>query len=357
MSTITVIVPVYNAEKTLRACLEALMNAEQTPEQILVVDDCSTDDGMQVAAMFGTDRLQIMTAVSDQPGGPGDARNRAARVAIGDILLFVDSDVALHRDAVRRVRESFATEPEIAALFGSYDDAPPAPGLPSRYKNLLHHHVHQHGQKDAGTFWAGCGAVRRDVFLAVGGFDVARFPRPSVEDIELGMRLRRLGHAIRLVPEIQGTHWKRWSLGNLIRTDIFARAVPWTVLLLEEGNGLPNDLNLGLRSRLSAFAALLVAAAPFAALVLVSPYLLLLIPIGIVLVVTANASLFRFFGKRGGFALIIVAAFLHTLYLLYGTATFLAVSLLYRSGVFPRRRIARRKPEAALALSAEDLRR
>ncbi|MBC8138594.1 MAG: glycosyltransferase family 2 protein [Fibrella sp.] len=354
MNTLTVIVPVYNAEKTLYACLNALLNAEAAPEQILVVDDGSTDDGMRIAASFNDARLQIIAPLTNKPRGPGDARNRAARIASGTILLFVDSDVVLRPDAVRRVRETLAAEVGIAALFGSYDDAPPAPGLPSRYKNLLHHYVHQHGQKNAGTFWAGCGAIRRDIFIAVGGFDVERFPRPSVEDIELGMRLRRLGHSIRLVPEIQGTHWKQWSLTNLVRTDIFARAVPWTVLLLEEGNGLPNDLNLGWRSRLSAFAALLAAIAPIAALLFWSAYLLLLFPLGVIFVVLANADLFGFFWKRGGFSLGIVAALLHTLYLLYGTATFVIVTVLYRLGIFPGRRDAMRPHGPALTLSAED---
>ena len=57
------------------------------------------------------------------------------------------------------------TVPEdgVETLFGSYDDDPPAPGLVSRYKNLLHHHVHQNGRPDASTFWAGCGAIRRGV--------------------------------------------------------------------------------------------------------------------------------------------------------------------------------------------------
>ena len=61
----------------------------------------------------------------------------------------------------------------------------------SQYRNLLHHFVHQHGHAEASTFWAGCGAIRRAAFDAVGGFDAARFPRPSIEDIELGLSAPR----------------------------------------------------------------------------------------------------------------------------------------------------------------------
>src|SRR5205807_8681242 len=62
------------------------------------------------------------------------------------------------------------------------------------------------------TFWAGLGAVRRDAFEAVGGFDAERYLVPSVEDIDLGARLATTGHRIELDPAVQGTHLKAWSL-------------------------------------------------------------------------------------------------------------------------------------------------
>src|SRR3989442_4923268 len=113
----------------------------------------------------------------------------------------------------------------------------------SRYRNLLHHFVHQRGKPDASTFWAGCGAIRRHTFEEVRGFDAARFPRPSIEDIELGYRLRAAGHRIRLDPRLQGTHLKRWTLGSILRTDIAQRALPWSRLILKSGQA-PPALNL-----------------------------------------------------------------------------------------------------------------
>jgi hypothetical protein len=84
--------------------------------------------------------------------------------------------------AIRRVVKAFEDDPALAAVFGSYDRRPRAPGLVSQYRNLLHHYTHQIGNPEAGTFWSGCGAIRRSVFVGVGGFDAARFPRPSIED-------------------------------------------------------------------------------------------------------------------------------------------------------------------------------
>src|ERR687894_766679 len=92
-------------------------------------------------------------------------------------------------DELSRIEAAFADDPGLTALFGSYDDRPEAPGAVSGFRNLLHHHVHQGGAGPARTFWAGLGAVRRDAFVAAGGFDEGRYPVPSIEDIELGMRL------------------------------------------------------------------------------------------------------------------------------------------------------------------------
>ena len=120
----------------------------------------------------------------------------------------------------------------------------------SQYRNLLHHFVHQNGNREASTFWAGCGAIRRSVFEKIGGFDEKRFRRPSIEDIELGYRLRQSGYRILLDKRLQGTHLKGWNLYSLIRTDISCRAMPWSRLILETKK-LPDDLNLKLGQRVS----------------------------------------------------------------------------------------------------------
>jgi cellulose synthase/poly-beta-1,6-N-acetylglucosamine synthase-like glycosyltransferase len=82
------------------------------------------------------------------------------------VLFFVDADVMVSPDAIERVLGYFHREPEIDALFGSYDDQPAEPNFLSQYRNLLHHYVHQCGREEASTFWGACGAIRRDVFLA-----------------------------------------------------------------------------------------------------------------------------------------------------------------------------------------------
>jgi GT2 family glycosyltransferase len=232
--SLSAVVPATDGPQFLSRCLEAVRGADEPPEEVLVVDDC-----------------ELL--------GPAAARNDGARRAQGDVLVFVDADVLPHADAFQRIRSAFESSPELVAVFGSYDDRPEAPGAVSSFRNLLHHHVHQQAAGRATTFWAGLGAVRRDAFFGVGGFDPDRYRTASVEDIELGARLARVGE-VRLDARLLGTHLKRWTLRSMIATDFLRRGVPWASLLLR-GQADAHALNLGWRHRLSALSCLVFAAA------------------------------------------------------------------------------------------------
>jgi GT2 family glycosyltransferase len=250
-------------------------------------------------------------------------------------LIFIDADVVVHPDTLERMVAVLTAEPEVAALFGSYDDHPPVRSTASLYKNLLHHYVHQHGLREAGTFWAGCGAIRRDAFLAVSGFDES-YRQPSIEDIDLGMRLRQAGRRIWLCPEIQATHLKRWTLRNLWRTDIFARAIPWTRLILKQGQ-MPSDLNLDWRSRLSALSAWIFLFCALATPALIGVCCFSIWPVlgalsAASVIGALNADLYVFFLRRASLRLAVGAAALHGLYLLYSSLVFATLWLGHRLG-------------------------
>jgi hypothetical protein len=123
----------------------------------------------------------------------------------------------------------------------------------------MHAFVHQHSQREATTFWSGCGAIRRQVFLDSGGFDETHYHAPAIEDVELGYRLFQAKRKLALNADIQVRHLKRWDLRSMIETDFFQRAIPWSELTLRSGR-MPNDLNLRISQRISvALAFILVA--------------------------------------------------------------------------------------------------
>ena len=224
---LTVIVPATDGPSGLQRCLAAIRTADDPPEELIVVERAARP-------------------------GPAAARNEGADRAAGDVLVFIDADVLPRPDTFRRIRAAFEKDPDLAAVFGSYDDSPEAPDAVSGFRNLLHHFVHQRSPGPSTTFWAGLGAMRRDTFAQAGGFD-DHYTEPSIEDIELGMRLAAVGARLELDPAIQGTHLKHWTLGKMVRTDFHARGVPWVALLARRG-ATPSGLNLGWRHRLSALA-------------------------------------------------------------------------------------------------------
>jgi len=312
---ISVIIPVFNASATLKSCLEAVVASDFSSYECIVVNDSSTDGSETIAGEFSTRILNLAVG----PMGPAHARNRGAEVARGRILFFVDADVVIAADALRRVSTLFQEHVNLAAVFGSYDASPKAKGLISQYRNLLHHFVHQNGNPDASTFWAGCGAIRRPVFQKMAGFDEKRFPRPSIEDIELGYRLRQTGHQILLDKTLQGTHLKRWNLRTLIQTDIACRAVPWSRLILETKT-LPNDLNLKIGQRISF--ALVALACAFMAFALAEPALLIGAAAALLGVMILNRDLYALFFRHGGLSFAAASISLHLLYYLYSGLTY-----------------------------------
>src|SRR5689334_1646152 len=175
---LSVVIPVHNGGDDLRRCLEVLLDSTRPPDELIIVDDASTDESAELASELGL----LVPSHSRDPIGPARARNRGVAHAQGDILVFIDADVMVHRDTLSGVESHFIERPEIAALFGSYDDSPPHRSLVSLYKNLQHHYVHHHSPRNSASFWTGMGAIRREVFIKLGGFDES-FSRPSIEDI------------------------------------------------------------------------------------------------------------------------------------------------------------------------------
>lgn len=311
--SVSIIIPVYNGGTNFAACMESLKALDPQPLEIIVAADGDTDGSSETARKQG-----LMVLRSPERLGPANARNRGAQKASGDILFFLDADVAATACAVGRVAENFHDDPGLAACFGSYDDSPAESGFLSQYRNLLHHHVHQTGNRHAATFWAGCGAVRREVFLSLKGFD-ASYQRPSIEDIELGYRLRKQGCRILLDKGLLVKHYKKWTIRNVLSTDIFDRALPWTRLILSEG-GFIDDLNLKVPNRLSVIFVFLLllslAMGPISTVMAVPAISCALLLVGL------NLDLYRLFLRKRGVLFATGAVFWHWLYYLFSGLSF-----------------------------------
>lgn len=327
---LSVVVPFHDNPAQLERCLAGLA-ASRAPCELILVDDASSDARSIELAKAAADRYVRL----ERNSGPAAARNAGAKLARGSVLVFVDSDVVIQPDTLERMRAAFAADPGAAALFGSYDDEPAQRSTVSAYRNLLHHWVHQRGPREASTFWAGCGAVRKTDFEAVGGFDPS-YRQPSIEDIELGMRLKSAGRRILLLPEIQCKHLKHWKLVQMVVVDVTRRALPWTKLLIERP-GTGGDLNLELAQKLCVVCVFLaLAVTPLAALYppALALWAPLWLPVVLILpVVVINRDLYALFLRKRGPLFALAGLLLHLLYFLYGGLAFAWVKLTYRAPV------------------------
>ena len=299
---VSVIVPFYNRPEQVSECLRAIRRSAGPDVELIAADDGSTDATPAVVEALGVRLVRL-----GRNQGPAAARNAGAAIAAGEILLFVDQDVIVAPGVIDRVVRTLDQHPELAAVFGSYDAAPRAAGIVSQFRNLLHHYIHQQGDPDASTFWAGCGAVRRAVFQSLGGFD----PAERLEDVELGYRLRRQGHRIRLDRDRQVTHLKAWTLRSMIRTDVAMRALPWARLVLRTG-AAPAALNLRPRQRWSV--ALTGIGLALIVLSLLVPWLLLLAGAAVVAVLALNVDFYRFLREARSTRFALAGVPLHLLY-------------------------------------------
>jgi GT2 family glycosyltransferase len=255
--TISVIIPVYNSARTLSSALSALAGARPPPDEIVVVDDGSTDGSGTIASHAGHGKVIRI----DPNVGAAAAKNRGARAARGDILFFTDADILAPTNIFARLSRSFQ-EGRCDAVVGMLDSEIPEHTFASQYKNLWMNYTYARLADRAriGLFYTSAAAIRRERFLALGGFD-ERYRGASVaEDTEFGQRAWSAGVSIRLDPSIQVVHLKAYTLSAVLREDIRRSAALTRMRLRKWGQpfftSVPLSFQLGIASIYSALIAI-----------------------------------------------------------------------------------------------------
>lgn len=205
----SVVVPVRNGARTLGRCLNAVLASEGIGEfEVIVVDDGSTDGSTEIASGFPCRLIRC-----EEGRGPAAARNRGAGEARSSRLVFVDADVFVRPESLARLLAALDSAP---AAFGSYDPEP----VNENFSTVFYHALSCRSIRDTSektpVFYSYCAAIRRDLFLELGGFDT-NFARATFEDVELGFRLAERGLFSTHLRDVQVAHAVHYSLLGLAR--------------------------------------------------------------------------------------------------------------------------------------------
>ncbi|MDH2427106.1 glycosyltransferase family A protein [Sphaerisporangium sp. TRM90804] len=193
---VSIVIPSYNRSDVLRLCLEAVKEQTYPHVEVIVVDDCGTEDAARVAASMGATVVR-----TESNGGPTPARNLGAAHAAGDILLFVDADIALDPDAVENAVRILRAEPSIGALGGILrPESLVSQSLASQYRALQMYRWWMPAHRPTLELHAAVLAVPAKVFAEIGPFD----PRLR-ETVSSDYRVRvKRSYEVRLTDAVRG---------------------------------------------------------------------------------------------------------------------------------------------------------
>lgn len=222
----SVVIPAYNAAATLSACVEACLAQTHVPVEVIVVDDGSTDATAAIAERAGA------RCIRQKNAGPAAARNRGAKEAVGEIVVFTDSDCIPQGEWLERLLAGFSRE-TVWAVGGTYAIANPA----SRLARVIHAEIlarHARFGEEVDFLGSFNVAYRRERFFDVGGFDTT-FIMASGEDNDLAYRLQDAGGILAFSRGAAVAHVHPERLGRYLRTQ--ARHGYWRMKLYAKHRG------------------------------------------------------------------------------------------------------------------------
>ena len=259
---ISVVIPVRNGAATLARCLEAALASDYRPFEVVVVDDGSTDATAEIAS-----RYPVKLERLGRHAGVSRARNAGAAASAGELLLFIDADCLLERDALAIADAAYGRGGQ-RVLGGTYTPSPDDRDFFSAFQSVFIHHFET---KRAAPDYVAAHAMVIDagLFRRSGGF--VEGPHigvaAGVEDVELSHRLRRAGCELAMSSDLRVRHVFRFSLRRSLANAV-RKARVWTAYslsnrdLLADSGTASRELKIDVVAGLAQ--ALLVAAAALA---------------------------------------------------------------------------------------------
>jgi glycosyltransferase involved in cell wall biosynthesis len=217
---VSVIIPNRNGAATIGKCLAAAQASQHGNFEIIVVDDSSSDDSIEVIQRYACKLLRL-----ERHGGAARARNVGASHSQGRILFFTDADCLLQPDTLALAAGRLELAGSNAIVGGTYTVAPYDRRFFSRFQSIFVNYFETRRAPAADYIATHALAMEASVFGRNRGF--AEDIRPILEDVEFSHRLRRAGCRLVMDPSIQVQHIFDYSLMRSLR-NAYTKSLYWT---------------------------------------------------------------------------------------------------------------------------------
>jgi glycosyltransferase involved in cell wall biosynthesis len=210
---ISVIIPNHNGGKTIGRCLEAACNSNFSNFEIIVVDDCSTDDSIAIIATYPCRLIRL-----SEHGGASKARNTGAENSRGDVLFFIDADCLLQQDTLTTAALAYMKNGSEVVIGGTYTWLPYDQNFFSIFQSIYIHYSETKNIQNPDYIATHAMLIQAEIFKKSGGLNEDFMP--ILEDVEFSHRLKKMGYRLRMEPDIQVQHIFNFTLKKSFRNGI-----------------------------------------------------------------------------------------------------------------------------------------
>lgn len=196
---ISIIIPNFNGSRTIGNCLESIFASNDGEREVIVVDDCSEDESVDVIKRYPCRLIRL-----HKHSGASAARNAGARSSTREVLIFIDADCVLTKDTIRVIRQDLSTYPSDVILGGTYTPVPCDRDFFSRFQSVFVNYFETKNSDNPDYLATHALVIQAEIFRKMGGFREKFLP--ILEDVEFCHRLRHAGYRLLLDPRIQVRH-------------------------------------------------------------------------------------------------------------------------------------------------------
>ncbi|MBI4682280.1 MAG: glycosyltransferase family 2 protein [Nitrospirae bacterium] len=222
---ISIVIPNYNKAETIGKCLEAAFSSDYNNYEVIVVDDYSDDNSVEIIKKFPCKLICL-----ESRSGTSIARNTGALNSSGDVIFFIDADCLVLKDTLSIINETLVKRGSEFVIGGTYTRIPYDKRFCSIFQSIFVNYFETKELEAVDYIAAHALIIDARIFRSSGGFP--DFFLPIIEDVAFGHKLRKLGYKLIMNPEIQVQHIFDFTLWKSLR-NAFKKSVNWCLYSLK----------------------------------------------------------------------------------------------------------------------------